>query len=179
MSKAVEELTVFARRELARIYGEDEHRDLYVMLRAREKELFARVSEDQFSLEYLTAKLAMACLVWEYACQENALQTEGFRKLFFRQIMDGFRNPKMALFAAAFSDYYFVCGNEPTEPPGVLLAARLSSRLSLSSPGKGQPSEEASVPFSLQILLETLEGFRTSFENLCLEAFVPHYGKTD
>lgn len=179
MPTTLEHLQAYARQELARIYGENEHQDLYVMFKAKEKSMFSRISQDQFGMEYLTAKLAMACLVWDYACQESALNQDSFRKVLFRQVMEGFRSPKMMPLATAFSDYYFTCEKEPSEPPGVLLVMRLMGRLNLQETSSAPPKNpDAAVPFTFQTLLETLEGFRSSFENQCLEAFLNHYGKT-
>lgn len=179
MPTTLEQLQTYARQELARIYGETEHQDLYVMFKAKEKNMFSRVSQDQFGMEYLTAKLAMACLVWEYACLESALNEDSFRKVLFRQVMDGFRSPKMMPLATAFSDYYFTCEKEPSESPGILLVMRFMGRLNLQDAGAAAPrNPDAPVPFVFQTLLETLEGFRSSFENQCLESFLNHYGKT-
>ncbi|MBU3758900.1 MAG: hypothetical protein FGM27_03100 [Candidatus Omnitrophica bacterium] len=173
MNKPEEPLKTLARQELARIYGEEEHRDLLVMLRARGKDLWAGIGDDQFAAEYLTAKLALACLAWEYACRESGYTEEGYAKMFFRQIMEGFKSPKMAALAAAFSDYYFVCEKGSEEPAGLLLTARLSVRLNLKHSGVRREAPEAPDLAGLQVLLETLEGFRVSFENLCLERMIP------
>ncbi len=170
MKPALDQLQLFAKQELARIYGETEHQDLFLMLSAKEKQGFSRITADAFGMEYLTAKLAMACLVWEHECAEAGILEEAHAKVLFRQIMDGFRSPKMMGLATAFSDYYYACGTEQDDPPAVLLAKRLLGRLGLQQGLLHQ--DMGSVPFVFQILLETLEGFRAAFENQCLEFFV-------
>ncbi len=167
---STEQLLLFAKQELARIYGENEYQDLFLMLSAKEKQSFSRVTPDAFGMEYLPAKLAMASLVWEHECRESGFSEEADTKVLFRQIMDGFRTPKMMPLATAFSDYYYACAPEGEEPPAVLMVKRLLGRLGLQQEHLHQ--DKGTIPFVFQTLLETLEGFRVSFENRCLELFL-------
>lgn len=163
-------LQEYAQKVLSSILAEREYGPLLERLQSEEKKLLT-VSRDRFSMEYLPAKLAVACLLWETQCRENGL--EGNEKMLFQFVMQLFKSPKMVSMASSFSDYLYASDSEQGHSPMPALVVRLFERLGLQGLLRGKKQGPAlSAPF--KILVETLEGFRSSLENDFLEFVFTH-----
>ncbi|HTL46881.1 MAG TPA: hypothetical protein VL688_02325 [Verrucomicrobiae bacterium] len=154
-----------AQKMLSTVYDDQEHGALLELMRQNNPGL-AGISKDQFALEYLPVKLALAARAWDALCQEAGADDAVTRKLFFQAVMANFQTPKMTGLAASFSDYFYAPDDAEEESVSAVLAGRLIQRLvPAPASASGRQAALAALSRSILVLVETLEAFRNSFED--------------
>jgi hypothetical protein len=122
---------------------------------------FLKISGDDFGLEFLTMKLALACRSWDHACGENGVEDEADQKALLKVIMNSFQSPKFLKIAETFSDYLHT-ENAETQP-WLSMPALFFKRLKMEALVKKDGKEDINPAF--QLLVELADSFRSEFEN--------------
>lgn len=150
----------YASQVLAHIYEHNDFERIHTLLRQRDRK-FEGVSPDVFGTEYLAGRLALACKLWERACDENRINSEETRKALLRRVMQGFESQKFLPLAAAFSEYF----QEPAVEENPLLGTveKLFNRLSINS--RTNRSSGPAPAETFETMMAVSESFKTSFEN--------------
>lgn len=159
------DLKALQTRILSEILSSSEYEELYNLLSEKEPG-FGRITRDAFNTEYLAAKLALASRFWEKSCSESMPESgEQEQKLFFKAVMKCFQSPKMVPLATAFSEYLLEPSGEEGHSPVIQAGLKLFGRFGLAEKITKGSGPKAAVSDAFRILVETLEGFRVSFEN--------------
>jgi hypothetical protein len=72
---------------------------------AQSEKLLPTVEMHFFENEWRSARLALGCLTWEWACLENKIEDESVRKAFLRSVMERFPSADSRAEAKSFSEY--------------------------------------------------------------------------
>lgn len=166
------DLKSFARGILARIYEEEDFRNIDARLRANLKS-FQSVPKEKFAAEFLAAKLALACRVWEDCCREEALSGEETQKMLLKTVMQCFHSSETVPMAEAFSEYLCATDLEREVKYFPALIGRLFTRLGLERP-KDSEGERAVAAGELGMLAALFEGLRTSLANDFFDVLSEH-----
>ena len=154
----------YAIRLLPGLYDNSEFPQIHKTLRNAEYR-FMKIPEEDFGLEFLTFKLALACRSWERACDENRVEAESDQKALLKVIMNSFQSPKFLKIATAFSDYLH-SENAETQP-WIAMPTHFFKRLKIDPLEKKEGKDGISEGF--QMLVEFADGFRSEFENAFFE----------
>ena len=154
----------YAIRLLPKFYETSDYPHVFRALREKDP-TFRKVSDDTFGFEFLSLKLALACRIWDKACEENEVKDEAEKKALLRVIMNSFQSPKFVKIAEAFSDYLH--SENADAKPWIALPAHFFKRLKVSGVDKKKWKEDISEAF--QFLVGLSEGFKNSFENQFFE----------
>lgn len=156
---------LYAGSQLKQIYQNADHKDVHSKLCGHEPN-FALINENLFGLEYLAARLAVACRAWEAACDENGITDDESKKAFLRAVMDSFKSSKFLNIATAFSEYHLTINAETG--PVVPIVEHFFTRLKIIvSPPSAEGGQVISDAFQMMFFLS--ESFRTDFENQFFE----------
>ncbi len=166
------DLISFARGFLARVYEEQDFKNVDDRLRANLKS-FQSVPKEKFAAEFLAAKLALACRVWEECCREEGLQEEETQKIFLKIVMQCFHSSETVTIAEAFSEYLYATDLEGEAKFFPALIGRLFTRLGLERP-KDSDAEKVSMVGELGMLAALFEGMKTFFGNEFFEVLSEH-----
>lgn len=158
------DLKAYAQKQLEFIYKNPDHKETQAKLCGHEPN-FALINENIFGLEYLAARLAVACRAWEAACEENSITEESSRKAFLRAVMESFKSEKFLNVATAFSDYHLTVNAETG--PVIPVIENFFKRLKVElAPGEGAGRK---LTGAFEMMFYQSEGFRTDFENRFFE----------
>ncbi len=156
------DLKVYAAQVLSMIYEHNDHERVHELLKARDRKFLA-ISSDTFGLEYLAARLALACKVWERCCDENRVEDEESRKALLRAIMKTFESSRFLSIATVFSNYLHAPDVPEGENPSLSVCETLFKRMAANPVAR--KISGAAVADAFQMLMAISESFRTSFEN--------------
>ncbi len=154
------DLKSYAAQVLSMIYEHNDHERVQELLKNRDRKFMA-ISGDLFGMEYLSARLAMACRVWERCCDENKIKEEESRKALLKCVMQTFQSSKFLRIAEVFSQYLHAPHVE--ENPSLAVAEVFFKRLAANP--VAQKVSGPAVADAFQMFMAVSESFRTSFEN--------------
>ena len=160
MTKNAKDLNAYAAKALAAVYETQDYARMHKLLSDKEPRL-KPISADIFGMEYLAARLALACRAWEENCGENGVKGEEDKKALLRHIMNSFQSPKFLNLATAFSNYLHCPRVE--EMPAIAVSEHLFKRLGIPGTVRKISGEEVSDGF--KSMVAESESFRSSFEN--------------
>ena len=163
-----------AKKLLAGIYGDTDFGRIHAYL-AESDEKMKLTAPENFGMEFLAVRLAIATLSWQNLCAAAGFTDEAETKLFLKAVMEGFQSPKFKDLAVQYGEYlygeYDGDGSSDLSPgsvPVVALSRRFFERLKL-----GLLSEKTGGPDviseSFRKMVDVLEGFRSEFETQLLE----------
>ncbi len=123
------------------------------------------LSFEDFSAEYVPAKLALGCVYWIGCCAEHRLEEKDLKNLYFKQVMSLFASPKSLENATKFSESLYASNADKEQSPVLGVLVHLFHKLGLEAIVKPGEDDAGTLHAGFTFMMEVCEALKIVFEN--------------
>jgi hypothetical protein len=118
----------------------------------------------EFSREYVPAKLALGCVYWIGCCAGRGIGDKELQNLYFKGVMDLFASPKSLGEATRFSESLYASNADTEQSPALGVMVHLFHKLGLEAIRKPGDDGEGMLNAGFDFMMRVSEALKVAFE---------------